>query len=129
MKRAGSLVSALRLAPGNDDPEARARAAWEPAAGKKVARHARATALVRGTLIVEVEDMLWQRNLARLESVLVRNLAEVLGEALVTGIAFRPMPRRMGPQHAATARPLDESAAISDPVLAALYRQSRAKQA
>jgi predicted nucleic acid-binding Zn ribbon protein len=129
MQRASSLVRSLRLSAGDDDSEARARAAWDPAAGEKIARHTRAAALVRGTLIVEVEDMMWQSNLTRLRPFLLRNLAEVLGEALVTDLAFRPMPPRRAPQRATTARPRDESAGIHDPVLAALYRASRKKQA
>ncbi len=127
MKRAGSLIGTLKLSA--DDPEVRARAAWEPAAGKKIARHTRAAALVRGTLIVEVEDMMWQRNLTRLRPFFLRNLADVLGQALVTDVAFRPMPPKRGVQRAETARALDESAAIADPVLAALYRQAKRKQA
>lgn len=129
MQRASSLVRSLRLSAGDDDFEARARAAWEPAAGKTIARHTRAAALVRGTLIVEVEDMMWQTNLTRMRHFLLRNLADVLGEALVTDIAFRRMPPRRGPQRATTARAADESAGIHDPVLAALYRASRKKQA
>lgn len=127
MKRAGSLIATLKLSA--DDPEVRARAAWEPAAGPKIARHTRAVALVRGTLIVEVEDMMWQRNLMRLRRFLLPNLAEVLGQALVTDIAYRPMPPKRGPQRAEIARAQDESAAIADPVLAALYRQAKRKQA
>jgi predicted nucleic acid-binding Zn ribbon protein len=133
MKRAGSLIGTLKLSSGHGDAEVRARAAWEPAAGKNIARHTLAASLVRGTLIVEVEDMLWQQNLNKLRSALLRNLAEILGEPLVTELAFRPMPRRIGPQRAVAARPAlhpgDESGAIHDPVLAALYRQSRKKQA
>jgi predicted nucleic acid-binding Zn ribbon protein len=126
MERAGRLIGKLKLSPELADPESRARAAWAPAAGKKIAEHTRATALVRGSLVVEVEDMVWQRQLATLRHFLLRNLAQALGEALVTDLDFRPMtPRRM-PQRAENARPGAEG--IEDPVLEMLYRRSRRKE-
>ena len=125
MERAGRLFGKLKISPDVADPEIRARAAWAVAAGKKVARHTRATALVRDSLIVEVEDYVWQQQLATLEGFLIRNLAEVLGEKLVKRIDFRPMPRRIMPQRAETARPASNG--IEDPVLDLLYRQSKAK--
>ena len=125
MERAGRLFGKLKISPDLADPETRARAAWAVAAGKKVARHTRATALVRDSLIVEVEDYVWQQQLATLEGFLIRNLAEVLGEKLVKRIDFRPMPRRIMPQRAETARPASNG--IEDPVLDLLYRQSKAK--
>jgi predicted nucleic acid-binding Zn ribbon protein len=126
MKRAASFVKTLKLSAENDNPEVRARAAWEPAAGKKIARHTMAAALVRGTLIVEVEDMVWQKQLYTLRHFLLRNLAEILGEPLVTDIAFRPMPPRIRPQRATAARPEDEG--IGDPIMAMIYRQSKKRE-
>lgn len=123
MERAGRLIGKLKLSPEMKDPEVRARAAWAVAAGKTIARHTRATTLVRDSLIVEVEDYLWQRQLAGLEQWLVRNLAEALGEKLVAKIDFRPMPRRREPQRAQTGRSGAE--AVADPVLDLLYRQSK----
>jgi predicted nucleic acid-binding Zn ribbon protein len=122
MERAGRLIGKLKL--NVDDPELRARAAWTVAAGKKIARHTRATALVRGSLVVEVEDQIWQRQLKTLSDALVRNLEKALGEILVTDIDFRPMPRRREPQRAERARGSED---VEDPVLDMLYRQSRKK--
>ena len=93
MERAGRLIPKLKLSPAINDPETRARAAWNVAVGKKIAAHTRATVLVRDSLIVEVEDYVWQRQLATLEGVLLRNLEKALGEALVKKLDFRPMPR------------------------------------
>jgi predicted nucleic acid-binding Zn ribbon protein len=121
MERAGRLIAKLKLSPELADPEARARAAWKVAAGKKIAGHTLAAALVRDTLIVEVEDIVWQRQLASLEHFLLRNLAEALGEPLVKKIDFRSMPPRRRPQRAETARPSSEK--INDPVLDLVYRQ------
>ena len=60
MERAGRLVGKMNLPPQVADAESRARAAWPVAAGKRVARYTKATALVRGTLVVEVGDLIWQ---------------------------------------------------------------------
>jgi len=129
MQRAGRLIGKLKLARDLVDPEARARAAWPVAAGKYAADHTRATALVRGSLIVEVEDMVWQRQLARLKPFLLRNLSQTLGEALVTDLDLRPMPRRILPQPAVVSRPAgNPGERVEDPVLDLLYRQSRRKQ-
>ena len=125
MERAGRLIAKMHLPPDVDDRETRARAAWTLAAGKKIARHTRATTLVRDALIVEVEDYLWQQNLARMEHFFVRNLARELGEAIVKKIDFRPMPRRREPQRAEFARPSRER--VNDPVLDLVYRQLKYK--
>src|SRR5271170_848193 len=122
MERAGRLIGKLKLEV--DDPELRARAAWKVAAGKKIAEHTRAVALVRGSLVVEVEDQIWQRQLKTLSGFLVRNLESALGETLVTDIDFRPMPRRREPQKAQRAIGRED---VLDPVLDMLYRQSRKK--
>jgi predicted nucleic acid-binding Zn ribbon protein len=122
MERAGRLIGKLKL--DVDNPELRARAAWNVAAGKKIARHTRAVALVRGSLVVEVEDQIWQRQLKTLSGFLVRNLEKALGEPMVTDIDFRPMPKRREPQMAERARGRED---VMDPVLDMLYRQSRKK--
>ncbi len=127
MQRAGSVIGKLKLSPDIADPETRARAAWRLAAGKKIASHTLPTALVRGTLVVEVEDMIWQRQLNTLRHFLLKNLRQALGEELVTEIDFRPMrnasPERRKPQRAESVR--RDSSGIEDPVMAMLYRQSQ----
>ena len=125
MERAGRLIGKMKVSPGVTDPETRAQAAWPVAAGNKIAAKTRPTNLVRGTLVVEVEDMVWQRQLNTLRHFLLRNLHKELGETLVTEIDFRPMPRKLAPQRAETARPIE---GIQDPVLGLLYRQSQRKE-
>lgn len=126
MERAGRLVGKMNLPPQVADAETRARAAWPVAAGKKIAMHTKATALVRGTLVVEVGDAIWQRQLATLRHFLLRNLARELGAGLVSEIDFRPIPARRPPQPAASARPNPtHTDGIQDPVLALLYRRSQ----
>lgn len=125
MERAGRLFRNVKLPPELADPEARVRAAWANAAGKKVAAHTRASALVRDTLIVEVEDSLWQRQLFTLKHFLIGNLEKELGEKLVKEIDFRPMPPRRQPQRATHARGSSEG--IQDPVLDLLYQRDQRK--
>ena len=131
MQRAGRLVGKMNLPSQLADAESRAKAAWPVAAGKKIARHARATTLVRGTLVVEVGDAVWQKQLAALRYALLRNLTRELGEGVVNEIDFRPMPARRPPQAAASARPdpaysnAPNAGGIHDPVLALLYRRSQ----
>jgi hypothetical protein len=126
MERAGRLVGKMNLPPQLADAETRARAAWPVAAGKKVAKYTKATTLVRGTLVVEVGDAVWQRQLAPLRHFLLRNLKRELGEGLVTEIDFRPIPARRPPQPAGSARPAPiHTDGIQDPVLAMLYRRSQ----
>ena len=122
MERAGRLIGKLKL--DGDDPELRARSAWSVAAGEKIAKHTRAVALVRGSLVVEVEDQIWQRQLNTLHGFLIRNLEAALGNTLVADIDFRPMPKRREPQKADRAIGRQE---IADPVLDMLYQQSRKK--
>ncbi len=126
MQRAGSLVKKLKLPAGSDSPEERAKVAWAIAAGDKIAKHTIAASLVRNTLVVEVGDIIWQRQLNTLRWTLLNNLEKVLGEPLVTEIDFRPMPPRRQPQRAEAVRGVD---GIADPVLSMLYRQSQKRQA
>jgi len=130
MQRAGSLIKKLNLSPEMADPETRVRAAWALAAGKKIAEHTLASAFVRGTLVVEVTDFVWQKQLNALRHFLLKNLKEALGETLVTEIDFRPMPARRKPQRAETSRRMPAgSEGIEDPVMAMLYRKSKRETA
>jgi predicted nucleic acid-binding Zn ribbon protein len=122
MERAGRLIGKMKLPPKVADAESRVRDAWPVAAGKKIARHTRAVALVRDKLVVEVGDPVWQKQLNTLRHFLLKNLARELGDTLVKEIDFRPMPKRREPQRAEVARPAD---LIQDPVLAMLYDRKR----
>jgi predicted nucleic acid-binding Zn ribbon protein len=125
MDLAGRLIPKMNLPPELAEQETRARAAWPKAIGKKIARHTRAAMLVRSTLVVEVEDYVWQRQLSTLRPQLLKNLERELGERIVTEIDFRPMPRRREAQRAESARPNS----IGDPVLSLLYERSRRNSA
>lgn len=133
MERAGRLIGKLKLTASAVSPEELAKAAWAAAVGKKIAAHSAAVSLVRGCLLVEVEDAVWQRQLTTLRGQIVGRLQEITGPEMVREVAFRPMiPRRM-PQRAETARPqdfqltADDADSIADPILRRLYKTSRKK--
>ncbi len=128
MERAGRLIGKLRMPPQAVSAEDRARAAWPAAVGKRIAAHTRVTRLVRTTLVIEVEDAVWQRQLTTLAKLILSKLREVLGDGIVTDLDFRPMPMRRMPQRATTVRPpTDEADQIPDPVLRRLYVAARKK--
>src|SRR5882724_10218241 len=138
MERAGRLISKLKIPKEVLEPEALARTAWPVAVGRKIAAHATAARLVRSTLVIECEDSIWQNHLYTLSHQIVRNLQSILGPQVVTGLDFRPMVPRRGPQTAVAVRqelapaapagPPDEADSIADPVFRHLYKQSRKKQ-
>lgn len=118
MERASKLIRRLPLPGGTLSGEELACAVWPQAVGKKVAGHTRAARMVRTRLIVEVEDVTWQRQL------------NALSRHIVWNLEFRVMPRRREPQRAAEAAPglfADDAVAIADPVMRSLYRASRKK--
>jgi predicted nucleic acid-binding Zn ribbon protein len=142
MQRASQIIGRISSTPKRSshpspvlDPEQVACAAWERAVGAKLAKHTRAAKLVRGRLVVEVEDETWKRNLFSLSRHVMANLEKSIGAGIVTDIEFRVLPRRREPQRAQTlelsAPPVaaDDADEIQDPVLRRLYRSSRSKLA
>jgi predicted nucleic acid-binding Zn ribbon protein len=126
MDRAVKLISRLSLPKGCVTPEELARAAWPQAVGRRIASRARAVALADSTLIVEVEDEVWQGQLSTLRSQILARLKEVLGKEIVADMDLRVrIPRRL-PQRAEQAQlSPDEAERIEDPVLRRLYKLSR----
>ncbi len=143
MERAGRLLAKFRLPANAVTPEERARAAWAAAVGPKIADKTRVFGLVRNTLVVEVEDIVWQKQLTTLRGQILANLRAALGAGEVTSIDLRPMiPRRsvqsetesrqtldgaqtrLGPQRATV---LIEG--IRDPVLGIVYRNAQKRAA
>jgi hypothetical protein len=107
-----------------------ARKAWGLAVGKRISARTQPVALVRGRLVIEVEDIVWQRQLTTLAGQILANLRKHIGPGIVDDLDFRPMGARRPVQRAdeiAPANPLDEAASIADPVLRRLYIVSRNK--
>ena len=130
MERASRLIRKLALPRDAVSSEELVRAAWPLAVGKKIARHTRPAGMVRTRLIVEVEDVVWQRQLFTLTSQVLANLAKTLGRGMVEDIEFRVVPPRREPQRAQRSTPgalLDEADRIADPVLRVIYKRSREK--
>ena len=105
--------------------------AWKKAVGKTIALRTRALKLVRTTLVVEVEDEMWRRNLWSLRYQILRNLEKALGPEIVTAVELRVMPPRFGPQReegSALQEPLDEAESIADPGLRRIYKAARRRE-
>src|SRR3984957_13167515 len=100
MDQASRIIARLTGISDVIDGERIACAAWKRAVGKKVALRTRAVKLVRTTLVVEVEDELWRKNLWSLRYQILRNLEKAIGPEIVTDVELRIMPPRMGPQRA-----------------------------
>ncbi|HYL34699.1 MAG TPA: DciA family protein [Bryobacteraceae bacterium] len=133
MERAGRSIAKLQLsdAVSHDDL---ACAAWTTVIGKRLERHAWAKALVRGNLVVEVEDAVWQKQLFHLRFQILGRLSELLGNGIVKDVEFRiarpagHVPPRRPPQPAqslAASNPADEADRIEDPVQRMVYKQAR----
>jgi Dna[CI] antecedent, DciA len=114
------------------DGERIACAAWKRAVGKKVALRTRALKLVRTTLVVEVEDELWRKNLWSLRYQILQNLKKAIGPEIVTDVELRVMPPRLGPRREqgseAAASVTDEAEAIIDPGLRRIYKTARSRE-
>src|SRR6202789_4656269 len=75
--------------------------AWKRAVGKRIALRTRALKLVRTTLVIEVEDEIWRKNLWSLRYQIIHNLAKAIGPEIVTDVELRVRPPRRGPQREA----------------------------
>ena len=113
-------------------PERIACTAWKKAVGKNVALRTRALKLVRTTLVVEVEDELWRKNLWSLRHQILRNLEKAIGPEIVTDVELRIMPPSLGPRRAGESRlilePPDEATDIRDPGLRRIYKAARQRE-
>jgi predicted nucleic acid-binding Zn ribbon protein len=133
MERASKLIRAMKLPSGTISPEEVACAVWPGAVGKRIAVHTRAARLVRTRLVIEVEDVIWRRQLMALSPQILHNLEEGLGRGAVEELEFRVVPTRREPQrarasqdlHATAASGDDEANGIADPVLRGIYLASR----
>ena len=133
MERAGKALAKLKLSDAISADQL-AFAAWPAAVGERIAAHACPKALVRGSLVVEAEDGVWQRQLFHLRFDILAKLSEVLGSGIVTDLEFRiaGAPPRRPPQsaksHSKTAS-VDDADSIKDPVMRILYKQARTRAA
>ena len=131
MERAGKALAKLKLSDAIS-PDQLAFAAWPAAVGKRIAVHACPKALVRGSLVVEADDAIWQKQLFHLRFDILAKLTEVLGNGIVTDVEFRiasavpKRPPQSARSHSESASP-DDADRIKDPVMRILYKQARQK--
>ncbi|MGA2882153.1 MAG: DUF721 domain-containing protein [Bryobacteraceae bacterium] len=131
MERAGKTLAKLKLSAAISPVEL-AFAAWPAAVGKRIATHACPKALVRGSLVVEAEDAIWQKQLFHLRFDILAKLTEVVGSGIVTDLEFRiatAVPRRppqSAQSHGETVS-TDDADSIEDPVMRILYKQARTR--
>jgi hypothetical protein len=138
MERAVRLIQNNKLSKKVFSEEDLTRAVWPAAVGKAISAHTSRLTLVRTTLVVEVEDAIWQKQLFGLRGQILDRLRRVTGSAAVQDLEFRIAIQRRQPQRAETrqspaaiavqaAMPYDEADSIQDPVLKKVYRLSRKK--
>jgi predicted nucleic acid-binding Zn ribbon protein len=129
MERVSKSLAKLKLSAAISTEEL-ARAAWPAAVGKRIASHASAKSLVRDSLIVEVEDAVWQKQLFHLRFDILAKLSELLGGGIIRDVEFRMPTTRRPPQPAlrlSESQPADEADRIEDPGMRIVYKQARKK--
>jgi predicted nucleic acid-binding Zn ribbon protein len=132
MERAARALQKNKFSKRLLGDEAVVRALWGAAVGKVIHAHTSRVRLVRATLVVEVEDSIWQRQLRGLSEQILTRVRKLAGPEAVTDLEFRVgVPRRL-PQRSQTAAagaggPADEAEQIQDPVLKKVYQLSRKK--
>jgi hypothetical protein len=135
MERAALLIKNNKPSKKVFSEEDLARAVWPAAVGKAVAAHTSRLTLVRQTLVVEVEDAIWQKQLFTLRGQILDRLRRVTASDAVQEIEFRIALKRRQPQRAETRESsachvnpgYDEADSIQDAVLKKVYRLSRKK--
>jgi hypothetical protein len=132
MDQASRIIG--RIAGDVITPERIACGAWKRAVGKRIAAHTRAAKLVRTTLVVEVEDDIWRKNLWSLRFQILRNLEKAIGPEMVSDLELRVMPLRMEPQRADRGEHLVVKSLeltgddIADPGLRRIYKSARRRE-
>jgi predicted nucleic acid-binding Zn ribbon protein len=130
MERAARLIKNDKRTQQILSPDDIVRGIWPAAVGQAIARHTVRLKVVRTTLVVEVEDATWQKQLFPLSSQIVQRVRTLLGNSDIQHVEFRvgalkrPVQREervAAEQHVAE----DDAESILDPVLKKVYRNSR----
>jgi predicted nucleic acid-binding Zn ribbon protein len=133
MQRAARFIKNKNVSRELLSDEDLVRGIWSAAVGKAISSHTKPSKIVRGTLIVEVEDAIWRKQLHILTSQIVDRVQKLLGNTNVSGVEFRvAIPRRQPgrvelPREQALSAAADEADRIEDPVLKRVYQISRKK--
>ncbi len=132
MERAARVLRKTKQSKSILDDNQALQAVWPVAVGKAIARHVTRLHLVRSHLVVEVEDMIWQRQLRTLEYQILDRLRRLLPDVEISGMEFRlGVPRREAQKAESLTGTetgtVDEAEAIKDPILKKVYQISRRK--
>jgi Dna[CI] antecedent, DciA len=102
VERAARLIKNSKLSRQVLTEDDLARAIWPAAVGRAIAAHTSRIKLVRTTLVVEVEDAIWQQQLYRLSSQILDRLRKLNASEDIKDVEFRiAIPRRQ-PQRVET---------------------------
>lgn len=135
MERAARVVNSSKAVKKILTDDELARAIWPAAVGKVIASHTLRVRVVRSTLLVEVADATWQKQLFGLSRQVLARVQKVSGNHNISEIEFRVGLARREPQRADGSRNAlfssvdadDEADQIQDVVLKKVYRMSRKK--
>ncbi len=126
MMRAATVLSKMKLAKAGVSSERLAVPSWAQTVGKTIARHTRAVGIFEGTLVVDVEDAVWEKNLRLLQPQIMEKLTATLGPGKVRNIRFKvAIPKRSPQREDNLVVSADEADSIKDPILRRIYIQSR----
>ena len=123
--RAAKVLSKMKLAKAGVSSERLAVPSWAQTVGKTIARHTRAVGIFEGTLVVDVEDAIWEKNLRLLQPQIMEKLTATLGPGKVRNIRFKIAIPKRAPQREDNLISADEADSIQDPILRRIYIQSR----
>ena len=135
MERAARVIGSSKITNKILTGDETARAVWPATVGRVIAAHTSRMRMVRTTLVVEVEDATWQKQLFALRGQILTRLQRTTGNSAITDIEFRVgLPRREPQKSSEPRSPLfagadaaDEADEIQDAVLKKVYRLSRKK--
>jgi predicted nucleic acid-binding Zn ribbon protein len=93
-KRVGEVLDRITqsLGVGRASTLPKVFSAWDDLVGPQVAAHARPRSLRDGVLAVAVDQPAWATQLRYLEADLLRRIADVVGEGVVTRVEVRVAP-------------------------------------
>jgi Dna[CI] antecedent, DciA len=137
MERAATVFGKTKQPRSILSDEQVVRAVWRSVVGRAISDHTSRLRLVRTTLVVEVEDLIWQRQLRTLEGQIRDRIRLLASDVRITDIEFRVAVPRREVQRASASCPAepkvgnpiqeDEADRIKDPVLRKVYQISRRK--
>lgn len=128
MQRAARLLSKIKMQNARLAPEEFAEAVWPAAVGKRLAERTGPVRLYGRKLVVDVEDPVWQKQLAGMSGQILTKVQAAGGPGMFDAIEFRVGAPRRAPRVALAITPAgDRADGITDPIFRHLYLASRAE--